>query len=287
MGRPLVVRQARVSIGPDAVTAVARRSLAAERRRWRPLAVPSEHGGWGLTLEPVVLGLLVAPSAAGVALGLAAFLAFLVRTPVKLVLVDRWRHRWLERTGLAATIAAVELTVLGILALAAGRWSGWGWLVPVAIAVPLVVVELWFDMRSRGRRLLPELCGSIGIGSVVAAIALAGGASGRLAVGLWLVIGARAAASIPFVRVQIDRLRHGSGSTAMSDGAQLAGVSIAATAVLVDGRVIAGAVGVMALAVVQTAWLRQPSVPAKVLGLRQLVLGLALVAVTAAGMVGQ
>jgi hypothetical protein len=34
-----------------------------ERSRLRSVALPSEHGGWGLTLEPAVLGLLVAPSA--------------------------------------------------------------------------------------------------------------------------------------------------------------------------------------------------------------------------------
>ena len=58
--------------------------------------MPDEHGGWGLTAEPALLGLLVAPSWAGAALGIAAFLAFLVRTPLKLVLVDRWRGRWLR-----------------------------------------------------------------------------------------------------------------------------------------------------------------------------------------------
>jgi hypothetical protein len=68
------------------------------RPAWRAIALPDEHGGWGLTAEPVLLGLLVAPSWAGAALAVAAFLAFLVRTPLKLVLVDRWRHRWLERS---------------------------------------------------------------------------------------------------------------------------------------------------------------------------------------------
>ena len=59
--------------------------------------IPSEHGGWGLTLEPALLGLLVAPSIAGGALAIAAFLAFLVRTPLKVLLVDRRRHRELDR----------------------------------------------------------------------------------------------------------------------------------------------------------------------------------------------
>jgi hypothetical protein len=265
------------------VTVDARRRGVAERPPWRAVVVPSEHGGWGLTLEPVLLGLLVAASSAGVALAVAGFVGFLVRTPLKLVLVDVWRHRWLRRTTLAATVAGGELAVLVALAVAAGVWSGWEWLVPVAIAVPLVVVEMWFDMRSRGRRLLPELCGSVGIGSLAAAIALAGGESGRLATALWLVIVARAVASIPFVRVQIERLRHGSGSTVLGDRAQLAGVLVAAAAVLVDHRLAAGAVAVAALAAAQAVWLRRPPVAAKVLGLRQLLLGLVVVAVAAAG----
>ena len=33
------------------------------RAGWRGVAVPTEHGGWGFTLEPILLGLLVAHSA--------------------------------------------------------------------------------------------------------------------------------------------------------------------------------------------------------------------------------
>ncbi|MGI9616377.1 MAG: YwiC-like family protein, partial [Acidimicrobiales bacterium] len=72
---------------------------------WRQVAVPTEHGGWSLTAEPVLLGLLVAWSWPGLALGLAAMLAFVARTPLKVVLVDRWRNRWLDRSRVAAAIA--------------------------------------------------------------------------------------------------------------------------------------------------------------------------------------
>ncbi|MDX2007394.1 MAG: hypothetical protein SFU83_19325 [Meiothermus sp.] len=30
----------------------------------RSVALPNEHGGWGFTLEPILLGLLVAPGEA-------------------------------------------------------------------------------------------------------------------------------------------------------------------------------------------------------------------------------
>lgn len=254
-----------------------------ERRPWRAVAVPSEHGGWSLTLEPALLGLLVAPSRAGVAIATAALTAFVVRTPLRLVAVDAWRHRWLVRTRLAAQVAAVELVILAVLTVVAGQLAGWSWLVAAAIAAPLIVVELWFDMRSRSRRLAPELCGAVGMGAVAAAIAIAGGESSRLASALWLVIAARAVTSIPFVRVQIARLRHGTGSVVTSDRVQLLGIAVAALATLIEPRAGAGLVAVVLIAVVQTMWVRRPPAPVKVLGLRQLGLGVLLVLATAGG----
>jgi hypothetical protein len=249
------------------------------------VAVPDEHGGWVLTLEPALLGMLVAPSVAGGALVVAAFLAFLVRTPLKVVLVDRWRGRRLSRTRLAASVAAGEAALLALLALLALRAAGPEWLVPVAVATPLVGLELWFDMRSRSRRLVPELAGAVGIGATAAAIAVAGGEGARLAAGMWVVLAGRTLAAIPFVRVQIARLRHGEGPVRTSDLATVVGIAVALGAVLLDRRLAAGATAVAVLALLQVLWVRQPPVPAKVLGLRQLVLGLTVVAVTAVGVV--
>src|SRR5919107_5545462 len=78
---------------------------AAPRRqqgvRLRTIALPTEHGGWGITLEPVVLGLLVAPSLAGAGLALATVGAFLARHPFKIVAGDRRRGRRFARTPVA------------------------------------------------------------------------------------------------------------------------------------------------------------------------------------------
>ena len=193
------------------------RPLARARRHRGParrplpapsVALPSEHGGWGLTLEPALLGLVIAPSGPGFALAAAAFLAFLVRTPLKLALVDRRRHRRLERTALAERVAGVELVALAVLATLVVGSADRGWWVPVALAVPLVGIELWFDVRSRSRRLVPELTGAVGIGAVAAAIVLADGGPPALASAVWCVLAARALASIPFVRARIAAL-HG------------------------------------------------------------------------------
>lgn len=256
---------------------------AAERAPWRAVAVPTEHGGWGLTLEPVVLGLAVAWSVGGLAVGVAAFGAFLLRTPLKLALVDRRRGRRLERTALAWRVVAVESAVvvaLGVLALVT---SGPAWMVPVAIAAPLVAVELWFDVRSRSRRLVPELAGAVGMASVVAAIAVAGGADAVLAGGLWLVLAARSVGSIPFVRARIVQLHRGSAPTLPSDLAQVAAVAGAVVAVVLQRSLLPGAVAVFVIAVVQVIGVRRPPVPARGVGFRQMGLGLAVVAVTATG----
>lgn len=261
------------------------RGIAVERSLWKSVALPSEHGGWGLTLEPILLGLLVARSSAGALIGVAALLAFLQRTPVKLALIDRRRGRWLERSLFAARLATVEGLLMVSAALAAVRFAGIDWIMPVTCALPLVTIELWFDVRSRGRRLVPELCGAVGIASVAAAIAIAGGESTALAVGLWLLLAARSVAAIPLVRMQIMRIRRGSAAAAPSIVAQIAALVMGAVAVIVDDRLLVGACALGALVLIHLWWHRPnvTQVAAKVIGLRQMALGVALVVITAGG----
>ena len=254
-----------------------------ERSPLRSVAVPAEHGGWGLTLEPVLLGLLVVPSVAGVLLGVGAMLAFLVRTPLKLALVDLGRDRWLPRTRLAIAVAVGELAAIAVIAVAATALAGPRWWTAVAIALPLVAVELWFDARSRGRRLVPELCGAVAVSAAVVAIVLAGGGHGPIAAGLWMILAARSIGSIPFVRTQIARLRQREVDVRAAKLAQGAAGALAGLAFAVTPAVWLGFAGVVAGALLQARWLDRPPVPAKVLGVRQMLLGLALVVVTAAG----
>lgn len=256
---------------------------APSRPRWREVALPSEHGGWSLTAEPVLLGLLVRWSWPGLALGLAAFGAFLARTPLKLVLVDRWRGRWLERTALVARIAVVEcLAIVGLGAVAVAGASGAPFWVPLALAAPLFGLELWFDMRSRGRRLIPELAGAVGMGSVAAAIAIIGGVADELAAGLWVVMAARAMASIPLVRFQIDRLHGREGRRWLSDGAQVVAPGLAALFWAVGWVSGAAVAALVVIGVVGLVAIRLAPRPAVVVGVQQMVIGLALVVVTAA-----
>jgi len=247
------------------------------------VAVPTEHGGWGLTAEPVVLGLLISPSTAGLALGLAALVAFLARTPLRVVLVDHRRDRTLPRTRLARQVLAVELAVLVALAGVAvvGAEQAFWW--PAAVAAPLVALELWFDRRSRSRRLVPELAGSIGICSVAAMIVLAGGGDGAVATGAWLILAARATTALPHVRAQIARLHQRPVSARVLLVGDLAALATATVAAAIEPTLVPGALALVVVVVVHRLGTRAPVPPAKVIGLRQMAMGLVVVAVTAAG----
>lgn len=185
--------------------------------RLRTIALPTEHGGWGITLEPVVLGLLVAPSAAGAGLAFATVCAFLARHPFKIVAGDRRRGRRFARTPYAERFALAYAcgAAAGLafaLACAGGGASDYAFLLPLAAAAPLAAAQLWHDAAGRSRGLLPELAGSVAMGSVAAALVLAGGAGWTLALGLWALLAARFVPAILYVRARLAEL-HGKRAT--------------------------------------------------------------------------
>ncbi len=253
------------------------------RSSLRAVAMPTEHGGWGLTAEPVVLGLVVAPSVAGLCLGLAAIVAFLARTPLRVVLVDRHRQRELARTTLARRVLLVEIAaVAALIAIAASTTTAPFWW-PAAIAAPLVAIELWFDTRSLSRRLIPELAGTYGICSVAAMIILAAGHGPTEAVAVWLILAGRATTSIPHVRDLIARLHDRPSAPRVLAVSDVTALALVAAASLVDTAVVPGAVAVAAVVVVQRVTARRPA-PAKVVGIRQTIIGAFVVIATAVGL---
>ncbi len=252
----------------------------ARRSTFRSVALPSEHGGWGLTLEPVLLGLLIAPSVAGICLGLAALLGFLARTPLKIVLVDRSRGRQLPRTRTALLVAMVELAAVAALGLVAWSTASGAFWFPLVAAGPLIALELWFDMRSRSRRLVPELAGSFGIASIVAMIVAADGRSAALAVGLWALLAARAVTSVPFVRERVAELHHRPDPPVPLVLWDAVAVVIVVVAAVLDASLVAGALAVLGVIALQRLSLLRPTPRAVVLGIRQTLLGLSVVMIT-------
>ena len=262
----------------------------------RSVAMPAEHGGWGLTLEPGLLGVLVAPSAAGVLLAVAALLVFLARTPVRYLMVA-WRHERsgrsavdatsggrAERRRLAGRVAVLEVaSLVALIGLVLWLAYDTDWWLAGVPAAPLLALALWYDMRGLSRGLLPEVAGALAVASVAAMAARAGGADWTLALGLWLIQGSRIAASIPHVRAQVRRLHRQVAEPLpglLGDGSAL----LAATAAfLLAPTLLLGGVAIVGLVVVQRITLLRPPRPARVLGVRQTVLGLAVVLLTALG----
>jgi len=191
-----------------------RKTSTPGRVRLRPVALPVEHGGWSLTLEPIALGLLVAPSAAGIFLSIATLGAFLARHPFKIVAADRRRGRRFPRTAVALKF----LLLYGGIAAAAGLAAlltaeSYAFLLPLAAAVPLASVQLFYDAKGQSRALLPELAGSFGLAAVAAGIAAAGGWTLAAALVLWAVMTGRVVPSILYVHARLARLHGETPST--------------------------------------------------------------------------
>src|SRR5262245_34091485 len=167
----------RAGIARPWTTCGAARSLMIRARMTslKSIALPVEHGGWGMLAEPLVVGLVLAPTAAGTGLAVAAVGAFLVRHPLKLALSD-WRRgtvspRTWTALGVSSAYAAVGL--LGLL-VALLRAPAVAWL-PVVAAAPLALAQLWYDSRLQGRQLAPELLGGVALGASASALMLSGG----------------------------------------------------------------------------------------------------------------
>jgi len=162
----------------------------------RKLALPYEHGAWGFLLEPIAVGLLVAPSRAGVLVAIGAIAAFLARHPLRIAVRDWVTHKRVPRTRVCVILALGY----GLAAVAALSLVGVRPLIPLAVALPFAFAQFVLDVRNRGRALPAELAGAIAAGWAASAIALAGSRSTGVAIALWALLAARAVTSVFYVR---------------------------------------------------------------------------------------
>lgn len=174
----------------------------AQKVRLGQVALPTEHGSWGFLFEPIVAGLALAPSVGGIWLAVMVIGAFLLRQPLKVVLITRKRP--VPQTAYALRFALI----FGVVMLAgfagsiicAPQIS----FVPLILAVPLAAYQIYCDAGRRSRQLTAELLGSTAIASSIASIAIAGGWGELSAGALWLVMTARLIPSILYVRNRLD-----------------------------------------------------------------------------------
>lgn len=244
----------------------------------RPLALPTEHGGWGFLFEPLVLALIVAFSGGGLLIAGAFISGFLARQPLKLALQDAIRGRTYPRTRWC-WIFAVSYGVAALAFLAAAvAVSGPIVLVPIGLAAPLGLTQILYDANNRSRALLPELGGVVAISSSAAAIGLAGGMRLVPALALSGIMIARSIPAIAWVRTLIKR-SHGKDAAGWpSILLHFAAVGV----VLAIGPTLAAIA--MALLLLRAIWgLMHEVPPAKKIGWREIAWGVVTIALVAAG----
>ena len=247
------------------ITAAADPAATPRRIAIRPLALPSEHGGWGFLFEPIVFAMIVAPSWAGGLTAVAAIGAFLARHPLKLAAQDLLRRKSYPRTAVCLRLAAVY-GIPAFIALAfAAIVAGPRLLIPMAIAAPLAFIQFVADARNHGRALAPELAGSAAMGGVAAAILLGAHRSVSFAAIGWALLILRTIPAIVLVRAILR-------PTPMRAAAAIALHVIALGAVVrMPAAVIAVMAALLLRCVIMLTLKRPPA--AKTVGISELVVG--------------
>lgn len=155
--------------------------------------LPAEHGSWFMLGFPLVLGLLLRPSLAGLCLGLAALAFFMSRPALRRVL-----H------GQKDPAQSRALLLLGALAVAFGgaAWffSDFKFLIPLACVSPLVILALRADLERAVRSLFVEMAAQGAFAGLAAAILIAGGDSWVAAARTWLFVTLVGASNLAHVR---------------------------------------------------------------------------------------
>jgi hypothetical protein len=247
--------------------------------RWRDIAWPREHGSWSLALEPLALGLLAAPSAAGAWLALGVLAGFFARRPLKIAVNDARPERRAAARGPLTACAVIGIGSLGA-ALAFGGMSWLGWLLPVVAAG---AVFLFLDLRGEGREEMAEVIGTAAFAGVPAAMAALAGCGAWVSLALALMMACRSVTTVLRVRAYLRAEK--TGGRRISPALLANALAVAAGAGCVRAGLAPGAVFILftlfaGLALWLLVWPR-PSLRARTLGLVEALLGLIFVAVTA------
>jgi len=242
--------------------------------------LPKEHGSWSLALEPVALGLLIAPSWAGGALAGVALAGFLSRRPLKAACDPvRSPHRIAAREalgvwGVLALAGMVEVFVL----------APWTALWPLVPAAMLGLVFAWFDAQGESRAAAAEVAGSAAFAFMPAALAALADFPAETALALALLALARSVPAVLAVRGYL-RLAKGGAARRVLTGMVAACALGVACVLTATGLAPLSAVVLAALLFVRVLWLLgpwRPAWPAKRVGMMEAALGLLYVAVLAA-----
>lgn len=238
--------------------------------------LPKEHGSWSLALEPLALGLIVAPSFAGGALAAVALAGFFARRPFKAAFAPQ--HSVRRRDSREALVTLMALALAGAFeAYVLGAPAAW-W--PLALAAPLALLFAWFDAQGESRAAAAELAGSAAFAVLPVTFASLAGWTWPAALSLGAIALARSVPTIMTVRTSLRLRKSQAARPSMAIVTSVA--ALAVVVVLAAEKVVPifAAIGA-AFLLARTVWLVtsfRPQWSAKHIGMMEAVVGAAYVA---------
>lgn len=192
----------------------------------KSIALPVEHGAWGFLLEPLLAGMLIAPTLASPFICIFVIGAFLSRQPLKFVVGDALKRKRLPRTEVAirylAIFGSIALTGFVLSFFTADPKA----FIPFAAAAPFVIYLIMQDAARQSREMLSELLAAAVLAASIASLALAGGLGYLMAAVLWITMLARLIPSVLYVRSRL-RLEKGKEyNAAVPLAAHIAGLAV-------------------------------------------------------------
>ncbi len=248
-------------------------TLTVKKFSWRAaiqLSLPKEHGSWSLALEPVAFGLLVAPSAAGGALAVAAVSGFFLRRPMKLLFSGKSD----PRQPLAAACLGIFLFAALAGLLLAARFGGVEKLWPLLPAVLAGLVFVWADSRNEAREGVAEVAGAVAFGLLPAAFAALAGWNVNQSLALTAMSLTRSVPTVLTVRTCLRLAKGKDFSATPSVAAAVAGIVLMAWLAAQHLAPWIAAVFAVIFAL-RTMWLLlwRPQITARKIGITEALLG--------------
>ncbi len=165
---------------------------------YKSVALPREHGAYGFTIEPLMLGLLTAYTSAGLLLALGTMLAFFAHQPVKILF---GQNKDLRKTaGLFLVLYLTAALYFFVLFL---KQTSFHSAAPFYSALILMAFYLILDLLHYSRRIFVEIMAPAAIGLIAVSIVLAAGWSDNKALGLGLLLAARFVPTPFYVRARL------------------------------------------------------------------------------------
>jgi|GEM_PF-2961421 hypothetical protein len=166
-----------------------------------------------MLFEPIVLGLLLAPSVIGVLISLIAIFTFLMRPPTKIIISDWQHHRRSVRTAYAqgfVFLYALIVCACGLIItmvappsfFAAFMLASHGWLVLSIVFLVLILRLIWNFMHG-SRDLVAQILGGVSLNSTSTLIVSTTGWAIGASLILWMILSLRVINSIFYVRARI------------------------------------------------------------------------------------